>query len=106
MTTVEFDKQWARMGLNDNDLWRLEQEILKNPQIGPVIPGTGRLRKVRFAIEGKGKSGSVRVVYVDFVIYETVYFIYAYPKKEQDNLTDAEKHDIKKLIDHIEKALR
>jgi len=103
--TSEFDKQWKNMGLTDADLSRLQQEILNNPKVGEVMQGTGRLRKMRFAFEGKGKSGSARVTYVDFVIYSTVYLIYAYPKNEKDNLTKEERNSIKKMIDAIEKAL-
>lgn len=29
-----------------DDLRRLELEIMKNPQVGPVIQGTGKLRKM------------------------------------------------------------
>ena len=55
-----FDKQWREMGLDDNDLQNLQVELLKNPQIGNVIRGTGKLRKMRFAFQNRGKSGSSR----------------------------------------------
>ena len=29
--TEEFERQWKRMGMDDNDLMRLEHEILCNP---------------------------------------------------------------------------
>lgn len=103
--TAQFDKQWKSMGLTDDDLRRLQEEILANPKVGEVIQGTGRLRKMRFAFEGRGKSGSARVTYVDFVLFETIYLIYAYPKNEKDNLTKEERNNIKKMIDAIEKAL-
>lgn len=103
--TAEFDKQWKNMGLTDDDLRRIQQEILANPMIGNVMQGTGRLRKMRFAFEGRGKSGSARVTYVDFITYGTVYLIYAYPKSEKDNLTQEERNNIKKMIDAIEKVL-
>ena len=101
----EFIKNWERLGLTDDDLRRLELEIMKNPQVGPVIQGTGKLRKMRFAFENKGKSGSSRVCYVDFLIHETVYLITVYPKNEKDNLSKAERNEIKKFIDILEKRL-
>lgn len=52
------------------------------------MQGTGGLRKVRFALENRGKSGSVRVVYVDFVVYETIYLITAYTKNEKTILVN------------------
>lgn len=42
---------------------------------------------------------------MDFVVYDTVYLIYAYPKSEKDNLTPMECNEIKKMIDRIEQAL-
>ena len=104
--TDEFVKQWEKLGLTDEDLRKLELEILKNPQAGPVIRGTGGLRKLRFAHENKGKSGSTRICYVDYVIYETVYLITAYAKSEKDNLTEAECNEIRKVILAIGKQLQ
>lgn len=103
--TSEFAKQRDRLGLNDDDLRRLELSILSNPQIGSVIRGTGKLRKMRFPYENTGKSGSTRVCYVDFVILETVYLITVYPKNEKDNLSMAERNQIKNMIKEIEKNL-
>ncbi len=100
-----FEQQWKNMGLTDNDLNRLQQEILDNPKIGKVIPGTGRLRKMRFAFEGQGKRGSARVTYVDFLMVETIYLIYAYTKGEKDNLTKKQANDFKKIIEALERAL-
>lgn len=104
--TDEFVKQWEKLGLTDEDLRKLELEILKNPQAGPVIRGTGGLRKLRFAYENKGKSGSTRICYVDYVIYETVYLITAYVKSEKDNLTESERNEIRKVIMEIGKQLQ
>ena len=83
-----FDKQWRAMGLDDNDLQALQIELLKDPQIGSVIQGTGMLRKMRFAFPHPGKSGSSRVLYVDFVLAETIYLIFAYPKFPQIELIE------------------
>lgn len=103
--TTEFTKNWERLGLTDDDLRRLELEILRNPKAGDVIQGTGKLRKLRFAFVNQGKSGSARVCYVDFLVKEVVYLITIYPKNEKDNLTRAECNNIKKLIDYLENSL-
>ena len=61
------------MGLGEDDLKRLEDELLANPEIGRMIEGTGGVRKMRFAFEHRGKSGSARVIYVDFeAVRETI----------------------------------
>jgi len=102
----EFDKQWKAMNLTDNSLRKLEQCILDDPQVGTVVKGTGKLRKLRFAFDNKGKSGSIRVVYVDFKVYEKVYLITAYPKNEKDNLSKEECNQIKSMIVMLEQALK
>lgn len=91
--------------MNDNDLRRLQEELLFNPEKGDVMQGIGGLRKLRFAFEGQGKSGSVRVCYVDFVIYESIYLITAYPKSEKENLSKSERNSIAKMIKVLESKL-
>lgn len=102
----EFDKNWKSMGLSDEDLRRLENLILQNPEVGALMQGTGGLRKLRFALDNRGKSGSARVCYVDFIIQETVFLITAYPKNEKENLSKAERNTIHKLIEALEHTLR
>ncbi len=94
------------MGLNDDDLRRLQEELLTDPKVGEVMKGTGGVRKMRFAFEKRGKSGSVRVIYVDFEVYEKIFLITAYTKNEKDNLTDSEKKEVKQLIGILEQQLK
>ena len=56
-----FRSRWKDMGLQDDDLKRLQEELLADPKIGAVMRGTGGVRKMRFAFEQRGKSGSIRV---------------------------------------------
>lgn len=97
-----FTRRWSEIGLTADDLLSLQVMLLDNPQAGPVMEKTGGIRKVRFPFENRGKSGSVRVCYTDFEEYEVIYLITAFEKKEQENLTDAEKNTLKKFV----KALR
>lgn len=60
--------------------------------------GTGGLRKLRFAFEDKGKSGSARVCYVDFATFEKNYLLQVFSKDEKPNLTAAEKNEVKRII--------
>lgn len=93
-----FTKRWKEIGLNDDDLLALQIMLLKDPESGPVMEGTGGIRKVRFALNNKGKSGSIRVCYADFAEYEVTYLITAFTKNEQENLTKEEKNVLKKLV--------
>lgn len=100
-----FRSKWKDLGLNDNDLRRLQEEILADPKIGSVMQGTGGIRKMRFSFEHRGKSGSIRVIYIDFEVYEKIYLITAYPKNEKDNLTAAERNELKQLVSILERQL-
>lgn len=100
-----FRAEWKAMGLTDFDLRRLQEELLANPAIGAVMKGTGGVRKMRFPFEHRGKSGSVRVIYIDFEIREKLYLLTAYPKNEKDNLSKAERNELKKLVEILETEL-
>ena len=93
-----FTKRWKEIGLNDDDLLVLQIMLLKDPASGPVMEGTGGIRKVRFPIENRGKSSSVRVCYTDFEEFEVTYLITAFAKNEQENLSASEKAVLKKLV--------
>lgn len=102
---TSFEKAWKLLGFMDDDLRRLQKELLQNPKTGDVIRGTGRLRKMRFAFEHRGKSGSTRVCYVDFEIKEVIYFLAVFAKNEQENLTKEERNILKKKIDILENMI-
>lgn len=93
-----FTKRWKEIGLGDEELQTLQIMLLKDPESGPVMEGTGGIRKVRFPLENRGKTGSVRVCYTDFAEYEVTYLITAFEKKEQENLSNEEKVVLKKLV--------
>ena len=88
------------MGLGDDDLKKLQEEILKNPKVGEVIQGTGGLRKMRFALD-EGKSGGARVLYVDLESFQEVYLITSYSKNKKDDLTQENKAVIKRMIEQL-----
>lgn len=100
-----FRKEWKAMGLTDDDLRRLQEELLNDPKVGKVMRETGGVRKMRFAFEAQGKSGSVRVIYVDFEVYKKLYLLTAYPKNEKDNLSKAERNTLKQLVGVLEQQL-
>ena len=101
-----FEKNWQNLGLDDTDLETLEKMIMDNPKIGDIIQGTGGLRKMRFPLPNRGKSGSIRVLYVDFVSYEKTIVMNVYAKDEQDTLTDKQKQVYKKNIHILLEELR
>lgn len=101
----EFDKQWKAMNLTDDDLRRLEDLILENPELGDVMQGTGGLRKFRFSFSDRGKSGSSRVCYINIVRKEKIFLITAYSKNVKDNLSKAERNNIKQLVEILKSSV-
>ena len=100
-----FHKRWFELGFSEEDLLELQLVLLDNPKIGPVMQETGGLRKVRYAFEGRGKSGSVRVLYVVFENHERILLLNLFTKDEKENLTKAERNQIKKAMKQLELEL-
>lgn len=97
-----FIKAWEAMNMNDSDLMELESLILSDPDSGDIIKGSGGARKIRFQVQGKGKRGGARVIYVDFFRSEHVYLITAYPKSEKSDLSPREISLIRDIITDLE----
>lgn len=95
-----FTKKWQSLGLSDDTLKNLQEELLNNPKVGDVIQGTGGIRKIRIPMENKnkGKRGGARVIYVDIELKEVIYFINVYTKNEKDDLTDDERKAFKTIV--------
>jgi hypothetical protein len=87
--------------LTDGEVKALEDELLANPRAGVVMVNTGGVRKVRAAQQGRGKSGSARVAYLYVPEQTTVYFILAFPKNVQGNLTANQKKQVRALVAQI-----
>lgn len=68
-----------------------------NPTAGNVIRGTGGVRKLRWALEGRGKRGGARVIY--FFHNETVplFALTIYGKNERDDLSQADRNTFRQL---------
>ena len=75
--------------------------MLENPKAGDVMKGTGGLRKVRFAFPGSGKSGSVRVCYIDIEGVLEIHLIDVFAKNEKENLSKAERNAIRIVVEQI-----
>ena len=99
--TPGFEKSWAAMGLGDDQLRLLQNLLIENPEAGDVIQGTSGARKVRIPLEGRGKSGGGRVIYVDVVFRERIYLLLAYPKNVQADLTPEQKKLMRRFIEVI-----
>lgn len=102
--TKEFDRVWKEMGLTDKELRELQVFLCENPEAGDVMEGTAGVRKLRWALDGRGKRGGARVVYLDIVFSEHIYLITAFPKNEKENLSKQERNALKAVVMAIKKV--
>jgi hypothetical protein len=65
--------------------------------VGDEIPGTGGVRKLRYAAQGRGKSGGVRVIYYFFDERNPLYAMLLYGKNEQGDLSADQKKYVKAM---------
>ena len=75
--------------------------LARRPKAGKIIQGTGGLRKVRIARPGKGKSGGSRVIYYFHNDTKPILLLLIYAKANQDNLTDAQKAQLRNHVEVI-----
>ena len=89
--------------LSDND-YRLLQELLTaHPDAGATIKGTGGIRKLRWAGQGQGKRGGVRVVYFWAMAKDRILMLFMYPKSERDDLSPEQLKILLKIVEQEEK---
>jgi hypothetical protein len=91
----------ARIGdlLDDDDYRALQLELVQRPTAGSVIPGSGGLRKLRWAVAGRGKRGGARVIYFWHPESARILMLFAYAKNEREDLTIAQRQALRKVVE-------
>jgi mRNA-degrading endonuclease RelE of RelBE toxin-antitoxin system len=85
--------------LLDDDGYRgLQQALALRPEQGSLIPGSGGLRKLRWALEGRGKRGGLRVIYYWDQEEGSIYLLYLYAKNRQEDLTQDQLKQLRRII--------
>ena len=99
--TEPFLRCWKAIGLGDDEQHELEDILLENPRKGVVIEGLAGIRKLRIRLEGRGKSGGGRVIYIDVLEKRRLYLLFAYPKNVQENLTAEQRKFLRRMAETI-----
>ena len=86
--------------LDDEAYRSLQTELLRAPESGKVISGTGGLRKLRQADvnRGKGKRGGLRVIYFWWESGRQFWLFTLYNKDEMDDLSPKERAALKTML--------
>ena len=64
-----------------------------------MIEGSGGLRKLRWGVYGRGKRGSVRIIYYWAAAQERLLMLFVYAKTERDDLTPAQLKILRKIVE-------
>jgi hypothetical protein len=78
--------------------------LAAHPDSGDLIEATGGIRKLRWAREGRGKSGGARVIYYFHSERMPLYLLTIYGKGEKANISQGEKQALRILAEALKKA--
>jgi hypothetical protein len=93
----EFTRNAASL-LSRNEAQQLIAHLAVNPLAGALIVGTGGIRKLRWAREGMGKSGGVRVIYYYHDERIPLYLLSIFGKNQKTNISKTEANELAKLV--------
>jgi len=85
--------------LSDEEYSALQQALMIDPDAGPVIPGSGGVRKLRWAAPGRGKRGGYRVIYYVRRMHGVIWMLTMYPKNVTDDIPAHVLRQIRKEVD-------
>jgi hypothetical protein len=95
--TAEFLRK-ARPLLSESKRAELVAFIAAHPEAGEIIPDTGGVRKIRWALPDMGKRGGARVIYYYHSERLPIFLLTAYAKSRKGNLSKAEQNAMKRLV--------
>ena len=88
--------------LTDDEYSALQQELATRPDAGQVIPGSGGVRKLRWAAEGRGKRSGIRIISYLRSSENEIWMLTVYAKNEAASIPG---HILKKIKEQIDGTL-
>ena len=93
----EFQKRRERL-LVEDEFFELLDWLAVYPGSGSVIRGSGGLRKIRWAAQGHGKRGGLRIIYFWWLVSDRILLLDIYAKSKKENLAAAEIAKLKRKV--------
>ena len=93
----------AEKRMTEEERHALIDYLARNPKAGDVIRGTGGIRKLRWAVGGRGKSGGVRVIYYFYDESLPIFLFTVFAKNEKVSLNQSENNELRQLVAAIVK---
>jgi hypothetical protein len=87
----------ARRIMDEEERGLLVDYLARNPAAGDLVPGTGGVRKLRWALEGRGKRGGARVIFYYHSDAMPIFALTAYAKNERADISQADCNDFRRL---------
>ena len=85
--------------LSEDEYLGLQSFLLQYPEAGKIVRGSGGVRKVRWAMAGKGKSGGVRLIYYFKKQNDEIWLLTIYRKNEAESIPA---HVLRQIAKEIE----
>jgi mRNA-degrading endonuclease RelE of RelBE toxin-antitoxin system len=103
--TPTFTRQANKL-FDETEKMELISFLSTNALAGDIIPGTGGVRKLRFAASGRGKRGGARIIFYYLDDNIPIYALLAYPKNAKVDLTPDEKRGVTAFVEAIKAESR
>ncbi len=98
----------TRKLMDEDERAALVDFLAVHPQAGDLIQGAGGVRKLRWALEGRGKRGGARVIYFYHSEHLPLFLITAYAKNVRADLSQSERNEFRQLakllVEHYGRA--
>lgn len=86
--------------LSDDEYRELQSTLIRNPEAGDIVAGSGGVRKLRWRAAGRGKRGGYRVIYFAKLGQGVIWMLTIYLKNVAENIPAHVLRQIRKEVEN------